>query len=266
MALYLYGICPFLKTKKPLDKDVGSGISGGRAFGVPYKDIQAVASEVSLKEFGSNKIQRRAINDLEWIKDKALAHEKIIETAMSNCDNLIIPMKFGTVFKNREGLLDSLKKNYLKFKHLLKDLQGKEERSVKVYLNPQFLENEIKKKSPAIRKKLEEMKSLPVGRQYFLEAEINEMIQKEARQSINSYTPIFIERLKQPAEKLKENKILGKELTQRSDPMVFNGAFLVKKEKVDKFQGAIQKLQAEYGKLGFIFESSGPWPSYNFLD
>lgn len=284
-GFYLYGVCPFLKTKKPLDKNIDNGIDEGRAFGVPYKDIEAIVSEISLKEFGASEIQKRAENDLEWIKDKAQIHERVIEEAMGLYPRksalrakrvpirvnprgitIVIPMKFGTVFKNREGLLDSLKKNYLKFKHLIKDLRGKEERSVKIYLRPQFLENEIKKNSPAIRKRFEEIKSLPAGRQYFWEEEINEMAKREARKSVNNYIPLFLEGLNGSAEKLKENKILGKELTQRNDPMVFNGAFLVKKEKVERFQMEIQKLQTEYEKIGFSFESSGPWPPYNFVN
>lgn len=264
-GLYLYGICPFIKIKKLSDKDTGEGIGGGKIFSIPYKDIEAIVSEVSLKEFGSEEIQKRATEDLEWIKDKALMHEKVIETAMNNSDGLIIPMKFGAIFKDREGLAGSLKKDYLKFKNLLGSLRGKEERSVKIYCKSQLLENEIKKTSPMIQTKLKEIKSLPAGRQYFLEEEINEMAKREARKSVNNYTSLFLERFKGLAEELKENKILGKELTQRNDPMVFNGAFLVKKEKVDRFRGEIQKLQAEYKKIGFTFVSSGPWPPYNFV-
>ncbi|MDP3043361.1 MAG: GvpL/GvpF family gas vesicle protein [bacterium] len=275
-GLYLYGICPLrrsfseaspsVKIKKLSNKDTGESIGGEKVFSIPYKDIEAVVSEVFLKEFGSEEIQRRAREDLEWIKDKALMHEKAIETAMNNSDGLIIPMKFGTIFKDKGSLIGSLKKDYLKFKGLLDGLQGKEERSVKIYLKSQLLENEIKKKSPMIQSKLEEIKSLPAGRQYFLEEEINEMVKREAKNSINNnYIPLFLEKLKGLAEELKENRILGKELTQRNDPMIFNGAFLVKKEKVDKFQKEMQKLRAEYEKIGFIFESSGPWPPYNFV-
>ena len=264
-GFYLYGICPFVKIKKLPDKDASEGIGGGKVFRIPYQDIEAIVSGVSLKEFGSEEIQRKAAEDLEWIKDKALMHEKVIETVMNSC-GLIIPMKFGTIFKERESLAGSLKKDYLKFKGLLGSLQGKEERSIKIYCQSKLFEDEIKKSSSIIQNKLEEIKSLPAGRQYFLEDEVNEMAKKEARNSINNnYIPLFLEKLKGLAEELKENKILGKELTQRRDPMVFNGTFLVKKEKVDKFQGEIQKLQAEYGKIGFAFESSGPWPPYNFV-
>ena len=264
-GIYLYGVCPFIKIKKLSDKDTGEGIGGGRIFSIPYKDIEAIVSGVSLKEFGSSEIQRRAAEDLEWIKDKALTHERVIETAMNNSDGLIIPMKFGAIFKDRESLRNSLKKDYWKFKDLCGSLQGKEEQSVKIYCQSELFENEIKKKSPIIQSKLEEIKSLPAGRQYFLEEEINEIAKREVKKSVNNYTPLFLKRLKELAEEAKENKILGKELTQRNDPMVFNGAFLVKKEKVDKFQKEIQKLRAEYEKIGFTFESSGPWPPYNFV-
>ena len=263
-GFYLYGVCPLLKTKKSLDIDTG-GIGGEKAFPIPYQDIEAIVSEVSLKEFGSEEIQRKATDDLEWIKDKALIHERITETAMRNSDGLIIPMKFGAVFKDKKSLIDSLKRDYVRLKRLLERLKGKEERSVKIYIKSQLLENEIKKSSPAIQKKLEEIKSLPAGRQYFLEEEINEMAKREGRESINSYIPLFLERFKQLTEEFKENKLLGKELTQKNDPMFFNGAFLVKKEKVARFQEEVQKLQAEYEKIGFIFESSGPWPPYNFV-
>jgi len=271
-GFYLYGICPFVKIKKlatqsiPITiKDLDESIDRGKVSRLSYQDIEAIVSKVSLKEFGSEELQRRATEDLEWIKDKALRHEKVIEIAMNNSGGLVIPMKFGTIFKDRESLIVSLKKDYLKFKGLLEGLQGKEERSVKIYSNLQLLENEIKKSSPIIQRNLKEIKFLPAGRQYFLEEEINEMAKREAKNSINNYLSLFLERLERVAEEMKENKLLAKELTQRNDPMVFNGAFLVKKEKVDKFQGEIQKLQAEYEKIGFIFESSGPWPPYNFV-
>lgn len=264
-GLYLYGIYSVLKTKKSLDVDVAGGIGGGRVFGIPYQDIEAIASEVSLKEFGSREIQRKAIEDLEWIKDKALLHAKVLERAMNSSDGLLIPMKFGAVFKNKRSLIDSLKRDYRRFKPLFERLRGKEERSMKVYLKSQLLENEIKRSSPAIQKKFKVIQYLPAGRQYFAEEEINEMAKREVKESIISYLSLFLERFRQLAEEMKENKILGKELTQRNDPMIFNGAFLITKEKVDKFQEEIQRLRAEYEKIGFTFESSGPWPLYNFV-
>jgi len=262
-GLYLYGVCPFGKTKE-LPRIEGIDVQG-EVFFVPYQDIKAIVSEVSLKEFGADEIQKRATEDLEWIKDKALMHEKVLEKVMKICSDSVIPMKFGMIFKTKKGVSDSLKENYSKFKNLFEKLRGKEEWSIKIYLKFQLLENEIKNTSPIIQGKMKEINSLPAGKVYFLEEEINEAVKVESRNSIDNYISLFLERIGQLVEKVQENKILGKELTQKNDPMVFNGAFLVKKEKVDRFQEEIQELQAEYQKIGFTFEISGPWPPYNFV-
>ncbi|MBU4351195.1 GvpL/GvpF family gas vesicle protein [Candidatus Parcubacteria bacterium] len=262
-GFYLYGVCPFGKTKELSRIE---GLNGqGEVFFVSYQDIKAIVSEVSLKEFESEEIKRKANEDLRWIKDKALLHEKVLEKVTKAYSDLVIPMKFGMIFKTKEGVLNSLKENYSKFKDLFKKLREKEEWSVKIYLKPQLLENEIKNTSPTIQRKMKEINSLPAGKAYFLEEEINEAVKVESRNSIDNYISSFLERIGQLVEEIKENKILGKELTQKNDPMVFNGAFLVKKEKVDRFQEEIQKLRVEYGKIGFTFESSGPWPPYNFV-
>jgi len=268
-GFYLYGICPVLKLER--SRDMEADIKGiddvGKVFFAPYNDIAAVVSEVSLKEFDSEEIEKKAKEDLQWIKDKASRHDEVIKAAIKlDGDSLaIIPMKFGTIFKTKESLSDSLRKNYLKFKKLLEVLEGKEEWSMKVYLKPRLLESEIKKTSAIIKEKSKELCSMPAGRTYFLEKEIDELAATEARKSISGYISVFLEKIKPLAEEVKENKILEKEITQKREPMIFNGAFLVKKEKVDEFQKEIQKLRAGYEKIGFAFESSGPWPPYNFV-
>ena len=262
-GLYLYGIYPFSVKQKKLNI---KGIDGaGKINFLRYKDIEAVFSEVELKEFSSKEIHRRAMEDLEWIKNKAVAHEKIIETAMKDFNISIIPMKFGTIFKTRKNLLISLKENYAKFKELLEKLKNKEEWALKVYADTAILASAIKSNSSIFQKKMKEANSLPSGKDYFVKKELEETALSEVQTTLSNYPSIFFKVLESLVEKKKENKILGKELTQKNDPMVFNGAFLVKKEGTKEFLEGIKKLQTEFGKIGFIFESSGPWPPYNFV-
>ncbi len=131
-GLYLY--CIRTKTK---NKFSAEGIDGGEIFATSYQDLEAIVSEVSLEEFGSEEIQRKAQEDLKWIKEKAQLHEQAVEEAMKNGDEIlsIIPMKFGTIFKTKEKLAETLKKYYSKFKKTLENLVGKQEWAVKVYLN-----------------------------------------------------------------------------------------------------------------------------------
>ncbi len=68
----------------------------------------------------------------------------------------VIPMKFGTIFKTKENLEATLKKYYSKFKQSLENLKGKQEWSVKAYLNRKAFEKEVKKVSPVVQEKEKE--------------------------------------------------------------------------------------------------------------
>ncbi len=256
------------------------GIDGGKIFPISYQDLEAVVSEVSLEEFGSEEIQKRAQEDLGWIKSKALIHQNVIQEAMELKDlpyplqedplknkNLktVIPMKFGTIFKTKEKLEETFKKYYSQFKENLKNLAGKQEWSVKAYLNRKAFEKEIKGVSPVVQEKEKEIAHLPEGVAYFMQKQIDEVASKEADKVLQDYGENFFEILKKYAETGTKGKILAKELTERSLPMVLNMIFLVSEEKLENFVKEIDKLKEEYKPKGFNFEYSGPWPPFNFI-
>ena len=59
-------------------------------------------------------------------------------------------------------------------------------------------------------------------------------------------------------------KIQDKALTGKTEPMVLNGIFLLREEKIEKFLNEIERLGREMKPKGFTLEYSGPWPAYNF--
>ena len=295
-GFYLYCIRPRTRINSVRGKEKSNsefsleGIDGGKVFTIPHQDLEAIVSEVSLAEFGSEEIQKRAQEDLGWIKEKAQIHEKVIEEAMIGEDPLknknlkaVIPMKFGTIFKSKESLEETLKKHYDQFKESLKKIEGKQEWAVKVYLDRRAFEKEIKKVSPVVQEKEKEIAQLyseskirtsrpdevgnrlPEGVAYFAQKQIDEAASKEADKALENYTESFVEALKKWAEVSTKSKILEKELTGKSLPMVLNAIFLVSKEKLENFIKEIDKLEEIYKSKGFNFEYSGPWPPYNFI-
>jgi len=242
------------------------GIDGDKVFTFPCQDLEAVVSKVSLENFSSEDLQRKAQEDLGWIKEKALIHEKVMEEAMGKDKTLsVIPMKFGIIFKTEEKLAEILNKDYFKFKKILENLAGKQEWSVKVYLNRKSFEEEIKKVSPQVKDKEKEIASMPEGMAYFMENQIDELVSKEVDESLQEYIESFFENLKKHAEAGARGKILEKELTGGTFPMVLNAIFLVSEEKLKGFVKEINELNGEYKSIGFNFEYSGPWPPYNFI-
>lgn len=264
-GLYLY--C-FREKTEGLSAFSTKGIDGrGDVFTLPYRDLEAVVSKVSLEEFGSIEIQKNAQEDLNWIKEKGVAHEKVIEEAMRKNDKILslIPMKFGTIFKEKAGLEETLGENYSKIKEILDRIRGKQEWSLKVYLKGEKnLEQMVKEKNEAIKEKEKEIATLDEGTAFFMEEELQEVISKEADKELNNIVEALFKNLKKQAVDSKKGKILEKELTGRREPMVLNAAYLIPEEKVKNFKEEVEALNQEVQIKGFYLEYSGPWPAFNF--
>lgn len=264
-GLYLYGIReslghPFPLAAKGIDEKQG-------VITVACQGLEAVVSKVSLEEFASNEVQRKAQEDLGWIKEKALAHERVVEEAMRKKDKILslIPMRFGIIFKDKAGLEERLSKDYSKIKEVLNRIRGKEEWGVKVYLKDKAtFKQRIKEGSKAIKEKEKEIASLPEGAAYFMEEELKEVISKEMEGELNNMAQRLFERLGKQAAASTKNKILGKELTGKKEPMILNAAYLILKEKIGDFKKEADDLNQEMEGKGYYLEFSGPWPVYNF--
>jgi hypothetical protein len=265
-GLYLYCIrektegAPAISTK---------GIDGkGEVFVSPFQELEAVVSRVSVEEFASEEIQKKAQEDLNWIKEKAVIHEKVIKEAMRKGDEFIslIPMKFGTVFKEERNLEEALNKHYEQFKATLEKLKGKLEWSLKVYItDKKRFEQAIKEESELIKEKEKEIASLPEGMAFFMEEELKEVISREVKKKLNNIGDLIFEGLKKQAADAIRCKILERELTGRPEPMILNAAYLILEEKIKDFKKEAEGLNQRVQAKGLSVECSGPWPAYNFI-
>lgn len=244
------------------------GVDGrGEAYALPFNDLEAVVSKVSFEEFGSEEIQRKAREDLEWIKEKAIGHARIVEGAMRANGRLLnlMPMRFGAIFKSEEKLRERLGESYSEIKGILKGIRGGQEWGVKAYLiDRKKIERMIEERSETIRGKEREMASLPEGMAFFMEEELREVISREVEEELNGMKEGLFERLKRQAVASIKCKFLGKELTGREEPMILNAAFLIPEENMENFKKEIARLNQQIGQDGFLLECSGPWPPYNF--
>ncbi len=244
------------------------GVDGkGEVFNIPYRELEAVVSKVSSEEFRSEEVQKKAQEDLKWIKEKGVAHERVIEEAMRRNDKILslIPMRFGTIFREKARLKQVLDKDYSKIKGVLEKIQGKQEWGVKVYLkDKRKFEQLIKEKNKAIKEKEREIADLPEGMAFFMEEELKEVISKELNKQLDNIVESLFETLKKHAVGSVKNKVLEKELTGRPEPMVLNVAYLILKEKIEDFRKEVEDLNQEMQTKGFCLEYTGPWPAFNF--
>jgi hypothetical protein len=265
-GLYLYCI-----REKTEDASAFStkGVDGkGEVSTLAYNELEAVVSKVFLEEFASEEIQKKSREDLNWIKEKAVAHEGVIEETMRKNGKIlsVVPMRFGAIFKEEASLKETLKKDYFRIKEILDSLRGKQEWSVKVYLKDwKKLEQAAKEKDHAIKEKEKEITSLPEGMAFLMEEELKETIFREADKELNNILEGLFESLGRQAMASIKSKILGKELTGRREPMVLNSAYLIPEEKIENFKEEAEGLNQEIQAKGLCLEYSGAWPAYNFI-
>ena len=264
-GLYLY--CIREKTENAPEISI-KGIDGeGETYTLLFRDLEAVVSRVSLEEFASDEIQRKARENLNWIKEKAVIHEMVVEEAMRKNGHILnlIPMRFGTIFKYKRRLEETLDKDYPKIKEILEEIRGKQEWSVKVYLrDKKQFEQMIKESNEAIKEKEREVASLPEGMAFFTEEELKEVISKELEKELSNITEGLYESLKKQSVSSVKGKILKKELTGRQEPMVLNAAYLIPEENIEDFKKETIDINRQIEKNGVFLEYSGPWPPYNF--
>lgn len=257
-GLYLYCI----REKTDVEKMFSTkGIDGkNEVLVLPHRELEAVVSKVPMEEFNGRE-------NLNWIKEKAVIHEQVIEGAMKKDSGFLslIPMRFGIVFKNETGLKASLDKNYSKIIDVLKKIRGKQEWGLKIYLgNKGKFVDEVKRKSALIKTKEAQMNLLPEGAAYFMEEELKDIVSKEINKELDGVAKSIFEDLKVCAADAVKCKILQKELTGIKDDMVLNAAYLVSEEKVEDFKKEVEDLDQKICKDGFSVKYSGPWPAYNF--
>jgi len=264
-GLYLYCIRKKTDTASAFN---AKGIDRKKeVFTIIHRELEAVVSRVELKEFDSWKSGNNTLEDIDWIKEKAVIHEEVVEEAMMADDKFVsvIPMRFGIIFKDKTRLIEVLDKDYAKFKKILNKIRGKQEWGVKVYIFDEgTFEQAVKENSYQLKQKEQEIAAMLEGMAYFMEEDLKEAISEEVNKVLNDITGHVLEGLGEIATESVKTKILDNVMTGKTEKMVLNTAFLVQEDRIDVFKKKLEDIDDDLKKKGIYLEYSGPWPPFNF--
>jgi len=246
-------------------------------FLVYHKSLYAIVNKVKESEFAEENLKRN-LADLEWIKVKASIHEKAIEGVMKN--TCVIPFKFATLFNTEDNLKAMLGAHLEEFKDILIKLENKEEWGVKIYCNSGKLKESLMQEDEQLLnidkeingsttftidlERSRRVNSPGPGKAYLLKKKKEELLNIAVNKKLNEYGQMSFDRLRERSQEAGINKLLPKEVTERSDEMILNSAFLINKDKVGDFLNIVDDLRVEYTDKGLFFDCTGPWPPYNF--
>jgi hypothetical protein len=263
-GLYLY--CIRLNCYEKIE--VSQTMSGSEKVQIfPFQDLEAVISNVSVEEFSSEEIQKKAEEDLNWIKGKAQIHEEVIEQAMRTKDGAIIPvipMQFGVIFKTREKLQETIYNNQEKFRTSLKFLAGKQEWGIKAFLVQKIFEEYLDRENEELLAKKKEAEALPKGLAFFAKKKVTSVIDEIKEKELDKITNEIYESLTESGVSFHKAKILEKDFTLMTDQMILNGFYLVEEARLNEFRGKAEDFREKFNQCGIKIEISGPWPPYHF--
>jgi hypothetical protein len=258
---YVYAIIPG-NGGEPAQGLPSEGID--RAYPVrvlPVQDIQAVVSEVSLREFGQQALKVN-VENMAWLENQVRAHEQVIQAVLDN--HTVVPMRFCSIYRDESDLRAFLELRQNDFAQALARLQGKQEWGVKVYYEGATLAQKVSQVSDRVRALEEEIEGKSSGAAYFVRRKLEGAVAEEVERVSDQYAQCAHERLSSHATDSAINRLHNKDLGGRTQEMVLNSAYLVAADLLAAFHVEVESLQREHGDLGFIYEITGPWPPYNF--
>ena len=250
-GLYLYGVVAADAELAPASGiDAVNDISLVRA-----EAIAAVASPVALQEFGEHALSER-LEDLEWLEEHARRHEHILEVVREQ--TTLVPMLLCKIYLDAASVREMLAREHEFLADALGRLRGRTEWGVKLYL----LDPEA-----ATGGEAEELAGeAGSGAGYLMRRSESQHRRRRSEAAVEQCCARVHARLAEAAVEAKVNSLQPAELSERSEPMVFNGVYLVEDELLQGFVALQDTLQRELAGEGFALELTGPWPAYNFVN
>ena len=225
---------------------LGIGERADELTTVSYRDISAVVSNCSLKEFTVS-------------RQNTMAHEKAIEKVMK--EHPVLPVRFSTVADSSEEIVEKvLAPRYDEFKKLLAWIANKEEIGVKArWLDMNQVFKEIAEGDERIKKLKERIARKGTGdAAYYEKIDLGKLVEAKLKEKKEQEKEKIIGVLKEKACDYKINPVYG-------DDIILSSAFLVKKAGEKDFFSLVSSIQEGYGSKLQLKYVTGP-PPFNFVN
>jgi hypothetical protein len=225
---------------------------------LPIGELGALIRDVPLQEFAEDALHER-MKDPKWLEEQVWNHARVLEAAMRF--GTVIPMKFLTIFRTEERLLETLSALDESLRALSARLQGKEEWGVKSFCDLPIIQDAVEAQDDGVRQLKAQLAGKPPGTAYLLQKHYEELVRRESTLRLAIHLEAISSRLSSVAQETRFNAPAQESSTH---PMVLNASLLISKSAFSSLENEINTLRQEYLPRGFAFELVGPFPPYSF--
>jgi Gas vesicle synthesis protein GvpL/GvpF len=238
-TVYVYGILPAAGQ----DAVAVTGVKDANVRTVRHGSLAALVSDLEGNSLAAAKEVR--------------AHWQVLDEALGKAT--VLPVRFGTVMAGESAVRDQLlEPNAERLTGLLRDLEGRVQLSLKAEYDEDRLLREIVGASPQVAALRQRLQGLPDAAGYYDRIRLGELVSTEIEHRREADTALALERLEPLAVEARTEELTNAEAA-------FSLAFLVDRDRLDRFSAAVRALAEEIGERLRI-RYVGPLPPYSFAD
>jgi len=250
-VIYVYAV-----TRDAVTPDA-EAVDGSRRFGTAKAgNLAAVFTPVDAEAFSQEVIDKRA-GDLEWLGAIGYRHQSVMTELMKQ--TAIIPLRAFTLFSGEEAVRTYLTENSALLDKTLQRLDGKQEWTLRIELDPSKWSDAITARVASLRDLQQEIDTAAPGRAFLLKKKLGDE-KKRASQAAEDDLVAELER-----------EVLGRlqcesvaESRQRRDGAFPQITVLINRDEESVLQELQTTLNARYDAEGVTLALLGPWPAYTF--
>lgn len=218
-------------------------------------DLVLYVSRVGLAEFGAEPL-RTNLNDFAWLERVARAHEAVLEHALQA--TTIVPLRLCTIYADAGRAREMLAERAPDLRASLAALDGREEWSVKLLVDPDALLR------LAGDRTVDGPGDADTGAAYLLQRRKERADRAAAEQVAAELADDIHARLQDWADDAVLSAPQDRELSGHDGDMLLNGAYLIERSRVAGMRELVAELGEQHRDLGARLLFTGPFPPYNF--
>jgi hypothetical protein len=248
-----YVFCLVRGARRPVVRDIPDGMPGGSDLRAIEVDDQlwAIVETVREADYSEGALVRD-LQNLDWVGERAVAHERVIERFLSA--PAVLPMQLFTMFTSDARVVEHVRADRRRIARILKRIDRKVEWGLRLTWNEKAARDKIDRKRPRE----------PEGAAYLARKrdilDLNRAQLAEARvEAGRLYKAIS----REATEALRRTSL---ERAAPGSRLLLDAAFLVPAAQAAAFRASLRKHSRPLHGYGVAVLLTGPWPPYNFIE
>src|SRR6267378_5655092 len=238
------------------------GIDGGAISLIPNGDVSALATSVSAEDYSPERVESLTA-DVDWVSQRAMAHDRVLTWASDN--GAVIPFPMWTLFRDAKAVKAMLSKRMTELRSTFVRIVDGREFIVRVYVQPGVLKDRLGEHNSELTALEAEAAKATPGQKYLLERKIENLRKDAGRDVMAKVATEIHDALRDQSVEAAREQPVNSGAPREQGRAILNASFLVMPARVVDFQRALTGMVNKYEPSGFKFDFTGPWPPYHFV-